>query len=193
MAGSFQEILGYAECIRLAWMNHLTGFDFAQSTQTISFTLTDEPLYIHSHHIITQLSLELSVHAPTYRTCTLWMPFVFTTVNLTRSLRRLFKKKKAQNNTFHYKKDISLIIYICIKFYLGWMLTPHINNRIIRSIIILIHLGLRKIDALLISIICWHVAVTWRTLCASPIGLRNSRVNNMRGSMSQTRVLRSFQ
>ncbi len=113
LAGSFQETLGYAECIRLAWKNHLTGFDFTQSTQTISFSLTDKPLHIHSHHITTISSLELRVHVPTYIQYThINALFVLMTVNLTRYCACL-KKSEAHYNPFHHLSDLFVIIHIC--------------------------------------------------------------------------------
>lgn len=92
LAGRFQEILGNAECIRLAGIDHFTGFDFTQSTQTISFTLTYKPLYIRSHHIETT-SPTLSVHVSTSTVHTHYVCHVcIHDSQLHTALRRLLKK-----------------------------------------------------------------------------------------------------
>lgn len=159
LAGSFQEILGYAECIRVAGIDHITGFDFTQSTQTISFTLTDKPLYIRSHHIVTNHLHWASMCLHTVHTH-YERPVCIHDSQLDTALRRILKKKSKtqqkyislQNRYFHSH------FYMCIVNSSYWdECLLYIEKIIITNFI------MRKSDALLISIICWDVAATWRT------------------------------
>lgn len=148
LTGSFQEILGYAERIRLAWMDHLTGFNFTHSTQTIAFTFTEKPLHNHSiHHFIT-ISSAVTVHVSVH--CINELSVCILDSHLDAPLRSLLKiLPSTKKQCFHWTTGFIIMISTYI-----WSLHDQINHDCSRKSnkTMITHFQMRIIDAVLISV-----------------------------------------